>query len=71
MTQTEISQRHRILIAAAAAAMAASRMPVRKIAPAGWTRLRPGDQPVQAVPGVRVHIRTIRKEQALAATNFA
>jgi hypothetical protein len=71
MTQTEISQRHRILIAAAAAAVAASRIEVRKIAPAGWTQLRPGYRPAQAVAGVRVHIRTIRKEKALAATNFA
>jgi hypothetical protein len=75
MKETDISRRHRILIAAAAAAIAGPRARVRGIAPAGWSQLRPGHQPVHAVPTVRhsiqVHIRTARREKTHETANFA
>jgi hypothetical protein len=75
MKEPDISQRHRILIAAAAVAILGPRARVREIAPVGWSQLRPGHQPVHAVPTVRhaiqVHIRTARREEAHETANLA
>jgi hypothetical protein len=75
MKETEISRRHRILIAAAAVAVLGPRARVRDITPAGWSQLRPGHQPVHAVPIVRhsiqVHIRTARREKTHETANLA
>jgi hypothetical protein len=74
-TGTGISRRHRILIAAAAAAVVGSPIRIREITPVGWSQLRPGYRPVHAVPAVRhgvpVHIRTARREKAREAANLA
>jgi hypothetical protein len=75
MKETDISLRHRILIAAAAAAVAGPRARIREITPVGWSQLRPGYQPVHAVPTVRhsiqVHIRTARREKTHETANLA
>ena len=65
--ETDISLRHRILIAAAAAAVLGPRAQIREVTLIGWSQLRPGRKPVHAVPTVRhasqVHIRTARREK--------
>jgi len=75
MKATDIDRCHRILIAAAVAAVLGPRARVHAIEPVGWSQLRPGYQPVHAVPTVRhsiqVHIRTARREKAHEAANLA
>ena len=75
MTDTGISLRHRILIAAAAAAVLGPRARIRDIRAVGWAQLRPGHRPVHGVPTVRhivqVHVRTARREKAREAANLA
>jgi hypothetical protein len=75
MKQADISRRHRILIAAAARAVLGPRARILEIAPVGWSQLRPGYQPVHAVPEVRhsiqVHIRTARREKPHEVAHLA
>jgi len=75
MTPSEISTRHRILIAAAAVAVLGPRARIGEVTPVGWSQLRAGIRPVHGVPTVRhitqVHVRTARREKAREAANLA
>jgi hypothetical protein len=74
MGPTIISRRHRILIAAAVAAVLGPRARVRDIAPGGWSQLRPGHQPAPRPSfhrEIHVHVRTARREKAREAANLA
>ena len=64
MGQTTISRRHRILIAAAVAAVLGPGARIRGIAAGKWSLLRPGHQPVPRRSfrrPVRASVRTARK----------
>jgi hypothetical protein len=74
MAQHTISRRHRILIAAAVAAVLGPRAQIRGIAPGGWSQLRPGHQPVPRPSyrrRIQVHVRTARKEELREVANLA
>jgi hypothetical protein len=74
MPVANICRRHRILIAAAVAAVLGPRARVRGIAPAGWSQLQPGHQPVPRPSyrrRIQVHVRTARKEKLHEVANLA
>lgn len=74
MGQTTISRRHRILIAAAVAAVAGPRAQIREIVPGGWSQLRPAHQPVPRPSfhrDIQVHVRTARREKTRETTHLA
>jgi hypothetical protein len=74
MTEPTISRRHRILIAAAAAAVLGPGARVIEVVPGGWAQLRPGHQPVPRPTFrrlIQVHVRTARREKARETTNLA
>ena len=74
MTKSTLSRRHRILIAAAAAAVLGPRARVVKIEPAGWAQLRPGHEPARRPTLqrlIQVHVRTARREKTREAANLA
>jgi hypothetical protein len=66
MGEATVSLRHRILIAAAVAAVLGPRANIRAIMPGGWSQLRPGHQPAPR-PSFRrmiqVRVRTARRER--------
>jgi hypothetical protein len=69
-----VSRRHRILIAAAVAAVLGPRARIRRIEPGGWSQLRPGHQPApksRVRPLIQVHVRTARREKLREVTDLA
>ena len=74
MTHASISRRHRILIAAAVAAVLGPRARIREITPGGWSQLRPGHQPAPRPTfrrSIQVRVRTARKEELRETANLA
>jgi hypothetical protein len=74
MTQTTVSRRHRILIAAAVAAVLGPRARVHEITHGKWSQLRPGHQPAPRHSfrrPVQAYVRTARREKAHEAANLA
>jgi hypothetical protein len=74
MEQTTVNRRHRVLIAAAVAAVLGPHAHILEIVPGGWSLLRPGHQPAPRPSfrrPVHVHVRTARREKAREAANLA
>ena len=74
MPDIDIDRRHRILIAAAVAAVAGPHAEIREITVAGWSQLKPGRKQkfrTAAPKTTHVNVRTARREKVREAANLA